>query len=76
VFRPGFGHDHITDFNVGTPANHDVLNLRGLGFSSIQDVLNHTDASSSAVIHAGHDDVTLTGVNKALLTLHTADILV
>ena len=74
VFRPGFGHDTITDFNIGTPANHDVLDLRGLGFTSVQDVLNHTDPGANAVIHAGIDDVTLQHVTKAQLALHTVDI--
>ena len=76
VFRPGFGHDTITDFNIGTAAGHDVLDLRGLGFTSVQDVLNHTDPGANAVIHAGIDDVTLQHVTKAQLALHTVDILV
>ena len=38
--------DVITDFQVGgatAVTTHDVLDLRDLGFPSIQDVLNHTD---------------------------------
>ena len=63
---PGFGRDTITDFNIGTL-------LRGLGFTSVQDVLNHTDPGANAVIHAGIDDVTLQHVTKAQLALHTVD---
>ena len=75
VFRPGFGHDTITDFNAGTPANHDVLDLQELGFASLQAVLDHTDLGANAIIHAGIDDVTLEGVTKAQLASHTFDIL-
>ena len=63
---PGFGRDTITDFNIGTL-------LRGLGFTSVQDVPNHTDPGANAVIHAGIDDVTLQHVTKAQLALHTVD---
>ena len=76
VFRPGFGHDIVTDFNVGNLANHDTLDLRGLGFSSIDDVLNHTDLGSIAVIHVGASDITLYGVNKAQLSANPHDILI
>lgn len=78
VFRPGFGSDVITDFQVGgatASAVHDVLDLHGLGFTSIADVLNHTDAGASALIHAGTDTITLQGVTKAQLAAHQFDIL-
>ncbi len=80
VFRPGFGHDRIvspagsTDFQVGTAAHHDTLDLRSLGFATVQDVLNHTDLGPNAVIHAGVDEITLVGVTKAQLQLHTFDL--
>jgi len=76
VFRPGFGHDLVTDFSVGDAIHHDTLDLRGLGFTSIIDVLNHTDLGTSAVIHAGPDDITLLSVSKDMLALHAATILV
>jgi Ca2+-binding RTX toxin-like protein len=82
VFRPGFGHDRIVssggglDFQVGTAAHHDTLDLRGLGFLSVQDVLNHTDAGTNAVIHAGADDITLIGVGMSELQTHTFDLLI
>jgi hypothetical protein len=81
VFRPGFGHDRIVspagglDFQIGTAAHHDTLDLRGLGFASVQDVLNHADLGANAVIHAGADDITLVGVTKTQLQSHTFDIL-
>ena len=62
----GAGQDTITDFNIGTL-------LRSLGFTSVQDVPNHTDPGANAVIHARIDDVTLQHVIKAQLALHTVD---
>ena len=76
VFRAGFGHDTVTDFHIGTAASHDVLDLRGLGFATVQDVLSHTDAGASAIVHAGIDDITLQGVTRAQLQSHAFDILI
>jgi len=79
TFRPNFGKDVITDFQVGgatAASTHDVLDLHGLGFTSIQDVLSHTDLGPSAVIHVGLDDITLLGVTKGQLTAHAFDFLV
>jgi Ca2+-binding RTX toxin-like protein len=76
VFRPGFGNDVVTDFNVGTSDHHDTLDLRGLGFANVEDVFAHTDGGPSAVIHAGADQVTLLNVTKAQLMSHDYDILV
>ncbi|MDN5000397.1 Calx-beta domain-containing protein [Bradyrhizobium sp. GCM10027634] len=82
VFRPGFGHDRIVspaggvDFQVGTAAHHDTLDLRGLGFANVQDVLNHTDPGANAVIHVGTDDITLVGVTKVQLQMHSFDFMI
>ncbi|HVG52114.1 MAG TPA: hypothetical protein VM867_10805, partial [Xanthobacteraceae bacterium] len=76
VFRAGFGHDTVTDLALGDPAHHDTLDLRGLGFTSVLDLLNHTDAGPDAVIHAGADDITLVGIDKALLAIHQSALLV
>jgi len=76
VFRAGFGRDVITDFQVGSSAKHDVLDLHGLGFKSVQDVLNHTDLGVNAVIHAGGDTITLHGVTEAQLAAHPFIILI
>jgi hypothetical protein len=69
VFANGFGNDRITDFTTGTALAHDTIDLRGLGFMSFADVHLHitNDALGYAVIHAGIDDITLTGVAKAKL---------
>jgi Ca2+-binding RTX toxin-like protein len=64
VCANAFGHDRITDFVAGTALAHDTLDLRGLGFTSFQDVLDHTDLGLNAVIHAGASDITLQGVAK------------
>lgn len=86
VFRSGFGHDTIADFNkVGTPDHHDTLDLRGLGISSVNDLINasaspggtYIDGTGSAVIHIGVDDITIANVTKAALQSMSAfDILV
>jgi Ca2+-binding RTX toxin-like protein len=67
VFKAGFGHDTITDFRRGSPTNHDTLDLTGLGFTSVSQILAATDGVSNAVIHVGLDDITLLGVTKAQL---------
>jgi VCBS repeat-containing protein len=76
VFQPGFGKDVITDFQTGTSGTHDTLDLTELAFTSIADVLMHTDGGASAVIHAGTDTITLQGVSKAQLQSHSWDLLV
>jgi len=76
VFKSNFGKDTVTDFSVGTSSNHDTLDLSGLAFASVADVLAHTDSGASAVIHAGVDTITLAGVTKAQLQSHSFDILV
>jgi Ca2+-binding RTX toxin-like protein len=76
VFRPNFGQDTVSDFSTGTGANHDMLDLRGLGFTDFSDVLAHTDPGANAVIHAplGLDQITLSGINKT--DLHDFNIVV
>ena len=60
VVRPG-----------ATPADHDTLDPRGLGFASAADVLNHTESGSNAVIHVGAESVTLLSVDKNTLAAHS-----
>jgi VCBS repeat-containing protein len=67
VFNNDFGKDTVTDFTAGTLLAHDTLDLRGLGFTSTADVLAHTDAGPNAIIHAGSNDITLSGVTSAQL---------
>ena len=76
VFRSGFGKDLVGDFALGTPANHDTLDLRGLGFASVAAVLAATDLGPNAVIHVGVDDITLSGVTKAQLAAASYAILI
>lgn len=71
LFRPNFGANTITDFNVA----NDVLQFDKSIFSSATDVLNHTQSGAGgAVISDTHGDaVTLVGVNLAQLQAHTSD---
>lgn len=77
-FELGFGRDVITDFQLDTSGTgaHDLLDLRGLGFMSVEDALFHTTGGASAVIHAGGDAITLIGVSKLQLQSHLDSILV
>src|SRR5262249_40963463 len=70
VFQLGFGKDAVLDLAVG-----DTLDLRGLGFTSLADLVNHIDEGPNAVIHVGLDDITLTKVTKELLSTGVYDIL-
>jgi VCBS repeat-containing protein len=60
LFRPDFGANTITDFNLKT----DFLQFDKSIFASISDILSHTsDGSAGAVIDAGNGDtVTLVGL--------------
>ena len=75
VFNPHFGHDEITNFVVGG-AGHDVVDLTGTRFSSIQQVLNHTNmVDGSATIHLNpQDSITLDGVSKTQIKSYTQDL--
>ena len=77
VFLPGFGNDAVTGFRVGNANNHDTLDLSGLGFDNLQDVLaNTTDVGSDAVITSGTDTITVVGVTEAQLEPASFDLLV
>jgi Ca2+-binding RTX toxin-like protein len=71
LFRPNFGANTITDFNV----NNDTVQFDKSIFASAADVLAHTSNSApGAVISDGHGDiVTLTGVTLAQLQAHQSD---
>ncbi|MCK1554440.1 cadherin-like domain-containing protein [Bradyrhizobium sp. 177] len=68
LFRPNFGTNVITDFNV----NNDSLQFDRSIFASVNDVLNHATAGSSgAVIDDGYGDTaTLTGIALSQLQAH------
>jgi hypothetical protein len=71
VFRPGFGHDHITDFAAGRAAGHDVVRLEGIaGVAGFRKFLANTvDTPDGAVFTAPRtqDTITFDGVAKAAL---------
>ncbi|MGY3132340.1 VCBS repeat-containing protein [Bradyrhizobium sp. USDA 4501] len=71
VFRPAFGTNTITDFNV----INDVLQFDKSIFSSAVDLLAHTtNTISGAAINDGHGDtVTLSGVTLVQLQAHQND---
>jgi VCBS repeat-containing protein len=74
VFRPNFGTNTITNFNV----HEDTLQFDHTIFSSVRDILAHTtDTASGAVISDGHgDSVTLLGVTSAQLHMHHDDLII
>ncbi|WP_338695194.1 Ig-like domain-containing protein [Bradyrhizobium sp. 26S5] len=71
VFRPNFGTNVITDFNI----NNDFIQFERSMFVSVADVLNHATAGSAgAIIADGHGDaITLVGVTLSQLQGHQSD---
>jgi VCBS repeat-containing protein len=71
VFRPDFGANTITDFNV----NNSAIQFDKSIFAGVSDILKHTaDTAHGAVISDGHGDiVTLPGVTLAQLQAHQSD---
>ena len=74
VFKPQFGQDEITDFQV-RGAGHDIVSLPSSEFAGIAQILSHThDAGGSAVIHVGaHQTITLDGITTAELKANRQD---
>ncbi len=72
LFRPDFGANTITDFDV----HNDAIQLDKSIFSSVADILNHhtTDTVNGAVIDDTHGNtITLTHVTLAQLQAHAND---
>ncbi len=71
LFRPNFGADKITDFNV----HQDVIQFDKSLFSSVNAILRHTtNTAGGAVITDTHGDtLTLAGITTGLLHLHRGD---
>jgi hypothetical protein len=71
LFRPGFGANTITDFNV----NNDTLQFDKSIFPLVSAIASFTtDSSTGALITDGHgDSVTLAGVTAAQLAAHPSD---
>ena len=72
VFRPNFGANIITDFDV---KNENIQFDKSI-FASVGDILSHTaDSAHGAIISDGHGDtVTLTGVTLAQIQAHQSDL--
>lgn len=67
-FHDRFGHDRITDFQAGTLANHDTIDLHGSGLSAWAGVLAHAhQVGQNVVIGIGGNDITLVGVSLGAL---------
>jgi Ca2+-binding RTX toxin-like protein len=89
VFRPGFGNDVITDFHFAggtfttSNANHDTLDLQGLGIADLNDLINNystfttVGGITSTFIQIGADSITLQGADIRLLNnaAHIGDFL-
>jgi Ca2+-binding RTX toxin-like protein len=71
LFRPNFGANIVTDFNV----NNDTIQLDKSIFASVSDVLAHTSNSTQGAVvsDAPGDTLTLTGVTLAQLQAHQGD---
>ncbi|MEY9748875.1 ELWxxDGT repeat protein/VCBS repeat-containing protein [Bradyrhizobium japonicum] len=71
LFRPNFGANTITDFDV----HSDAIQFDKPVFSSVSDLLSHTtNTTAGAVINDGHGDtITLSGVTLAQLQAHQSD---
>lgn len=71
VFRPNFGMNLITDFNV----INEMIQFDKSIFSNVTDILNHmTNANAGALIDDGHGDtITLLGVTLSQLQTHQSD---
>jgi VCBS repeat-containing protein len=71
LFRPGFGANTITDFDV----NIDAIQIDKSIFGSVANLLSHTsDTAAGAVIDDGKGDtITLNGIKLDQLKAHTGD---
>jgi len=58
VFRPGFGHDVITDFSVGPRTAHDTIELHSIaGLANFNQVKLHSAViGGHVVIHDNSGD--------------------
>jgi len=71
IFKPGHGHDVITDFKKGDAG--DMLDLRafGSGFSKAEDILTTASADPLGVrltTQSGESSILLTGISLETLT--------
>jgi glucose/arabinose dehydrogenase len=76
VFRMGFGHDVVTDFDV-VADDQDVLDLTGLkGIDSFRDLTrNHLSTDGDdMIIQAGDDSIKLEDIDRADLERRHVDL--
>src|SRR5262249_47075685 len=73
LFRPHFGANTITDFDV----HNDAVQLDASLFANVADIFHHTtDTAAGAVLtDASGDTITFTGVTLAQLQSHPGDFL-
>jgi len=71
LFRPNFGANTITDFNV----INDSIQFDKSIFPNVSDILRNTaDSANAAAISDGHGDtITLSGVTLTQLQAHQSD---
>ena len=69
VFEASFGTSLIIDFELGSPAQHDVIQFKGGVFADFADVLAHAvqDGANTVITTNGGDTLTLANVLKTSL---------
>jgi Ca2+-binding RTX toxin-like protein len=75
IFRPNFGEDVIKDFNTGTLAAHDTIELHSVGIAGFSDLVhNHATVTPGGVVitDGTGDTITLRGITK-IAQLHSFD---
>ncbi len=70
AFRDDFGHDIITDFELGSGSAHDLLDVSDAGFIDFSDVLAAADEFGSGTVITVDEtrSLTLSGVSLQHLT--------
>ena len=74
-FRPGFGHDVITDFDTGTSLAplKDVIDISDLGYRTLAELLADAEQSGPDTLVTIDADTSLTIANVAPAHLHADD---
>jgi Ca2+-binding RTX toxin-like protein len=75
IFRPGFGHDVIADFETGDAANPDgdLIDVRALGYRNLAEILADATETAAGTLITADDGSTLTVANVALGQLEADD---
>ncbi|MCF1708597.1 hypothetical protein L0V05_07175 [Tabrizicola sp. J26] len=64
----GFGNDRISGFGATAGANHEIINLAGLGLSGFGDLTVSSTATGALIDVAGHGTILVEGVVAANIT--------